>query len=489
MKTANDFALWQRPYFEMLSSDQLAKVYEASLELLERVGGDFYDDESINLLADAGAHVQDNRRVRIPSHLVERALRSAPQRVVISNRNGKRTLFLEGRNIYFGTGSDTPFVLDPHTGQRRKAMKADVGNAARIVDTLPDLDFCMSSALANDVNEMTSDGHHFEAMVKNTVKPLIITSWSLKGLQKIYEMMVAVKGTEKDLEMNPFVIVFLMAISPLRFPKESLQKLLFCAEKRIPLIWTSGCPTMGSTAPIWPAGAFVVDVAEFLAGLVLSQLKNPGCPVIAGCCGFGSLDMRTGLRPYNSPEQDFGHICGGEMARYLRLPSWGVGGTSDSKVLDEQAVAQAYQKLFLSAISGANLIHDVGYLDNGLTTSLDLLTICQDFIAGIRRFLRSFVISKETLGVEAIEKIGPGGDFLTQPDTLQHFKQEIWMPELIDQQSYPGWAATGKKTLKQRANEKIKWMLDHYEPERLPASVEKYLSEVTAAYDRQGGKG
>jgi trimethylamine--corrinoid protein Co-methyltransferase len=390
-------------------------------------------------------------------------------------------MFLEEKNVYFGTGSDTNFTLDPYTGERRKALKEDVAKAARVVDYLPEIDFCMSFGLASDVNIMTSDCHQFEAMVQNTEKPLITCSWDLEGLRRMYDMMVTVKGSEETLQAEPFAMIYLQAISPLVFPKESLQKLLFCAEKKLPVIWIPGCPTMGSTAPIHPAGTSVIGVAEFLAGLVLTQLKQKRSPVIVaggGCC---VLDMQTGLMPYGAPEYQFA----AGMARYLHLPAWGTGGVSDSKTLDEQAVAEAYQSLYHSALFGANLIHDVGYIDNGNTSSLELLTMCDDFIGKTRRFLRSFVVSQETLALDVIEEVGPGGNFLDHPQTVARFKEEIWMPELIDRQDHDAWAAGGRKTLKERANQKVRWILENHEPEGLPDEVTRALHGIVAGYDSQ----
>lgn len=484
IKNGNNFYLWQRPDLRMVSDEQLEKICHAALEILERIGGDFHDKAAVDLLADAGASVINKKRVRIPSFLVDEALRTVPRRVVISDRNGKRKMFLEGKNVYFGPGPDTPFTLDPYTGERRKAIKDDVAKGARVVDYLSDMDFCMSFGLASDVNRMTSDCHHFEAMVQNTAKPLIVIPWSIEGLKRMFDMMVTIKGTEEDLQAEPFTIIFSQATSPLTFSKDSLQKLLFCAEKRIPTIWTGGCPTLGTTGPVYPAGAAAVGLAEFLSGLVLVQLKQKGCPVIATGGSFGSLDMSTGLRPYATPEEDLGTLCSTELARYLNIPSFGIGGMTDSKVLDQQAAAEACTSLFVSSISGSNLIHDVGYMDNGMTSSLELLTLCCDFISRTKRFLRSFTVSEKTLALNVIEEVGPGGNYLTHPQTVEHFREEIWMPELIDRQDYENWHTAGAKTLKQRTNEKVRRILETHEPEALPEDVEKSIREIVEKYDQ-----
>jgi trimethylamine--corrinoid protein Co-methyltransferase len=483
MRKENDFSLWQRPRLEVFSREQLTKIYQSALNILERIGGDFYDEEAIALLAGAGAHVRDKRRVLIPCHLVEEALQSVPKRIVISNRDGKRVMFLEGTNIYFGTGSDTPFVLDPYTGERRSGIKEDIVRTATVVDYLPDIDFCMCFAIAGDVNRMTSDIHHFEAMLRNTKKPLIITSWNVEGLKTIYDMMLAVKGSEKKAETEPFVIFYAEPVTPLKHPKESLQKLLFCAEKAIPVLYTPA-PTRGSTAPVTSAGAFAVGVAEVLTGIVLTQLKRKGSPVICGG-GAGVMDMKTTIRPYAAPEQDLGRAFRTEISRFFNLPSWGSGGTSDSKLFDEQAAAEAYQQIFLSSLIGSNLIHDVGYLETGMTSSLELLTLCNEFISKTKRFLRSAIISEDTLALDVIEEVGPAGNFLTHPHTLAHFREEIWMPELIDRQNYQNWSLAGGKTLKQRVNEKTRWIFENHKPEKLPPEIEKEVEAILQRYESQ----
>jgi trimethylamine:corrinoid methyltransferase-like protein len=478
--SGNDFHSWQRPSFSLLSKEQLDHIYSAALEVLERVGGEFHDPATVALLANAGAHVEDDRRVRIPATLVEDAQRSAPRRIVVCDRDGQRRMFLEGRNTYFGPGSDTPYTLDPVSGERRPSVLEDVAKAARVVDALPELDFSMCFGLAGDVPEKVSDVHHFAAMVRNTRKPLVVTAWDLEGLQNIHRMMELVVGDRQALRQRPFVVVFLMAISPLRFPEESLQKLRYCAQHGIPCIWTSGCPTAGTTAPIFPAGSLVVALAEFLAGLTVAQLTCPGAPVIVGSA-FGALDMATGLRPYAAPEQDFGHLGQAEVARYLNLPSWGNGGCSDSNTLDEQATFEAGRKLMLSALAGNNIIHDLGYLGSGMTSSLELLTICHEMVSHTRRFMRGIPVSPETLAVDTIAAIGPGNHYLTHPHTKAHHRQQIWMPELISRKGYDAWQTEGGQTLRQRARAKLLGIMENHTPEQLP---EKVLGEMDLFLDK-----
>ena len=476
--------LRNRPFLQILSEPQLDAIFEAALDVLESVGGRFHDPAARKLLKDSGAREHDGDRVRIPSSIVRGALKTAPHRIVIRDRNKRERLFLEDWNVHFGPGSDTPFTLDPDTGQRRPSGIRDVARAARVTDALPELDFCMSFGLAADVPEPVSDVHHFAAMVKNTEKPLIVTAWDLANLKTLHRIMEMVAGGSKPLEEHPFAVVFLMAISPLQFPADSLQKLMYCAEHRIPCIWTSGCPTAGATSPIFPAGSAVVALAEFLAGLTLSQLVNPGAPVIVGSA-FGSLDMATGLRPYASPEQDLGHLAQAEIARYLHLPSWGNGGSTDANTLDAQAAAEAGRKLVLSALAGNNLVHDLGYLDGGMTSSLVLLAVCHEMAGQVRRFVEGIPVSRETLATQAIAEVGPGGHYLTRRDTRDHHRRQIWRPELFTRKGHDAWLADGAEDTWQRARAKVRRIIEGHRPRPLDPKLEEQIDAVLAKCGRE----
>ena len=482
----NDNALTclrNRPFLQILSEPQLDAIFEAALHVLERVGGRFHDPDARRLLKDSGAREHDGDRVLIPSSLVRGALKTAPDRIVIRDRNQKERLFLEGWNVHFGPGSDTPFTLDPDTGQRRPSGIRDVARAARVTDALPELDFCMSFGLAADVPEPTSDVYHFAAMVKNTEKPLIVTAWNLANLKTLHRIMEMVAGGGERLRENPFAVVFLMAISPLQFPADSLQKLMYCAEHRIPCIWTSGCPTAGATSPIFPAGSAVVALAEFLAGLTLSQLVNPGAPVIVGSA-FGSLDMATGLRPYASPEQDLGHLAQAEIARYLRLPSWGNGGSTDANTLDAQAAAEAGRKLVLSALAGNNLVRRPGV--SGRRHDL--------FPGAAGRLPRNGgsgppVCRGDTrvpgnAGDPGHRRGGARRPLPDPRDTRDHHRRQIWRPELFTRKGHDAWLADGAEDTWRRARAKVRRIIKDHRPRPLDPKLEGQIDAVLAKCGR-----
>lgn len=473
----NDFADKRSPELHLLSIDQIERIHQSSLEILERTGVDIFLPEAVNLLREGGADVRGESRVRFPSHIVEEALRLAPRSITISDRNGESAMSLEGHNSYYGTGTDTPFVIDSYSGERRHSKGDDIDKAAIICDYLPNIDFvgCMGGVSEKEADPLVSDRHNFARMIFNTTKPILFTSWSLAGLSDIYDMAIVISGSAKNFRKNPFIIQYTEPITPLQHPPESLQKMLFCAEKGIPLVYVSA-PSMGSTAPITLAGATVLSNAEFLSGLVIAQLKHKGAPIIYG--GASSpMDMRTGKYIYMGPECKLSHIALKEIASYYGLPNFSTGGCTDSKVLDQQAAIEASQSILLTGLTKSNLIHDVGFMESGFTACWELIVMADEIIDEVKHFLKGIYVNKETLALEDIDREGPGGNFLQADHTLKHFK-EIWYPKLINRNNHDRWAQNGSKNLGNLLNEKVKWILENHKADPLTGEVKRQVERI-----------
>jgi len=232
------------------------------------------------------------------------------------------------------------------------------------------------------------------------------------------------------------------------------------------------------------AGGMVQCLAECLVGVVLAQLKRKGAAVIIG--GVQStIDMTTSILCYGAPEMVLLSAAMTDIAKWLRLPMFSTAGCSDAKVLDQQAAIESAISVTIAALSGANLIHDVGYLESGLLGSFDMLVMSNEVIGMAKRILRGVTVTPETLAVDVIERAGPGGHYLTQEHTRQHFREEMWFPTLMDRQMRRGWEASGKKTMGERVRAKVKDILEHHQPLSIPAEVEARLGEiVTEANER-----
>jgi len=473
MVLQSNYVMYLTPQFRKLSNDQLAQIHNASLEILDRTGVCLYEEEALNLLKKAGVKVEDGNRVRIPPGLVEWALSIAPKRVVLCDRNGRRVMPLERNNVFFGPGSDCPNILDHRTGERRRGTLRDIEEGIRLCDALPNIDFLMSICIASDIDQQVADRYQMRAMLMNSTKPILFVTTEFEGTVDAIKMAEAVAGGEEELRRNPICALYINVTSPLRHNTEALQKLLFMAGKGLPTTYTP-VVLRGISGPVTPAGALALANAGELAGLVIAQLKREGAPIILSGGTNDMLDMRTLGDVYAAPENRVMFV---EMAHYYGLPVFGLGGASDSKLPDEQAAAEAAFSLILEALAGTHLVHDVGYLESGMTNSFEQIVICDELINYVKRFMQGLVVNEETLALDVIDQVGPHGDFLGTEHTAQHYKED-WYPRLLDRNDFDTWKAAGGKTLRQRARERVEEILSSHRPEPLPKDVQAKIDAI-----------
>ncbi len=471
--------------YRMFTDAQLDEIHLASLDILRRTGVRVYESQSLALLQDAGCAVTGGNLVRFPPAVLENALLYAPSSVVLCNRTGEPRVRLEGHRVYFGTGSDLPNTLDLETGERRLSLLSDVENAARLADCLPNLDFVMSMALPSDVPSATSDRRSFLAMTENTVKPLVFTAWDERGLADIIAMAETVAGGAQELALKPFLLAYLEPSSPLRHSEVVLKKMLMMADHGLPFVYAPG-PVEGASAPGTPAGSLAMANAEVLSGLAVAQLRRKGTPFVWGS-GSGPLDMRTMVGTYAIPEFMLHCMAMAEMAHYYyHLPVWGFSGCSDSKLPDIQAGVESALWILWTALSGANLVHDVGYVESGLTCSLEMIVLCDEIIGLVRRLMRGIELAPETLALDAVHEVGPGGSFLGSPHTARHFR-EVWYPSLLDRRAHAAWTQAGQPTALANAREAARSAIATHVPAPLPEATREALRVIIVQADARAG--
>lgn len=459
------------PFLEIMQSSELDEIHALALDLLEGTGIEVHHDTAREILYSAGARVSD-QRVTIPSYLVKRALSTAPERVVVANRKGERRLFLEKGRTYFGTGSDLKYTIDLNTRKKRLSSLLDIQQAALLCDHLPAIDFIMSYGLGSELHPRTAELHQFAAMIRNNAsRPFLLTSFEadLATLHRLYQMAAVVAGGEEKLQQNPFIVLYGQFISPFVHNVEGLDRLLFCAEKRIPIIYI---PTVmaGASGPVTMAGSLALANAEALAGLVISQLKSPGTPFIYGGCVM-PFDMREAVIPYGAPEWAMGSTVLTQLAHRYQLPVFSTGGCSDSNFVDGQAAIEGTFSILMAALSGANLVHDVGYLQQGLAGSLEYLVMMEEVIGMSRRVLEGFPVNRESFAHDLIHQVGPGGHFTATEHTRKYFRETTWYPTLMRRKG-------GEEPMEERAREKAQQILSQVQAEPLPTGVEEALKEI-----------
>ena len=463
--------------FKILSESQIEEILSTSYNILERVGVQVNDDEIIKLLKDAGCIVK-NKVVFIPSSLVKECLLSSPGKITVSDRNGRISMILEKDRIYFGTGSECPYILDSFTKKRRQWLARDIENAAIISDSLENIDFHMSLGLLSDApDNMKYDRYQFAAMLKNTKKPIVSTAVNVHGLEDMYNLCCILKESEDNFRQKPNFILYIETITPLVHSSLVLNKIKFAASRGIPAVYTNA-PNAGATSPVTLAGTIALGAAEYLSGVVIAQLIKKGAPVIGGGTLF-SMDMSTGVASYGSTENYLLDAAMTEVCKYLGLPVFSLAGCSSSKVFDGQATMESMFGTLSAALSGANLIHDVGYLEDGLCGSFEQVVITDEIIGMVKRYIRGIDVNDNTLALDIIEKVGPGGNFLAEDHTFKNFKSQMFMPKLIDRNVYATWEKAGAKDLSVRVNEKVKEILSGYRPEPIDdkkmAEIDEYM--------------
>ena len=295
-------------------------------------------------------------------------------------------------------------------------------------------------------------------MLANTGKPLTMTLCSgLDALAELHHCACDVCGGEAAFRAKPNYIMYGQFVSPLQHDPGALERLLFCAAAAIPLVYV---PTinLGASGPVTLAGALALANAECLAGLVMHQAKAPGAPFIYGGC-VSPLDMRTTVYAYGSPEWRLADVVLSQLSQRYDLPMFGTAGASDAKTVDARTGAEWGYALLLDLLAGVNLIHDVGYLESGLTGSLEALVIADETVGMIKRVAAGFEINAETLALDMIDRIGPAGHFLEEEHTYQHYRRDVWYPAVFERARFHDWDAAGGKDVVQRAADRVRELL------------------------------
>ncbi len=472
-----NFATNAGTQFRILSDDQCEEIYLAALEVLDRTGITLLNEEARTILHDNGARVE-GERTYIPSFMIEKARVTAPSSFTIYSREGEpsKNVHIAPGRVHYGPSATATHVLDPRTGERRIYQRKDAVGSAIVCDALPNIDYVASMGTISEVDQRVADVHEFAAMIAYTGKPIMGWSYELDGCQSIHRIAVAVAGGEEAFLKRPNYFFFCEPLPPLRCTDESAEKVMYCARHGIPMVFA---PVLmnGASTPATLGSGVVMSVAESMFGLVMSQILRPGTPCIIG--GTNSiLDMRTGLMPYGAPELSL--LCGAtaEVAHYLGLPHWSTSGACDAKIEDGQATAEGTVSNLFAGLVTSDLSHNVGFLEACLTGSLLNLVLMDESIGYLKRLMRGIPVSEQSLSVDLIDQVGPGGDYADLPTGAGDQGLDVWHPTLLDRQSRAGWVKAGSKTLRVRAREKLIRILETHEAMPLPSEVQLQIDAI-----------
>ncbi len=471
------------PQLRVLSDSQCQEIYSNSLEVLQRVGVLVHNQKALEILKQAGCQV-DGERVRIPAGLVQRAVATTPHQFTVFGKTPELDMRIEMDRVHFGPGPTCTYFIDPETGERRRAKRGDAAQVAKMCENLDNMDYLMSLSILDDVTAVLSPLYEFAEMITHSGKPVAAWATTPEVFDDIYQVAAVIAGGEDKLKEKPNFAFFGTYESPLKLADGQTGCMIRAAERGIPVICLGG-PTVGLESPPTGASALVLYLAASLSALAIIQLYRPGSAMMIGVA-LSAMDLRTARPAYGSPEMSLYTAAAMDIARFLGIPFMGTAGASESKQVDAQAGVEIAFQILLSAMSGAPMVHDVGFLDCADIGSLELLILADEAISMAKRILRGVEVTPQTMMVDLIEKVGPGSNFLSQSKAVSLCKQEIWVPKIFDRNPYTVWERNGSKSTDERLHERVLTILDKSHalplPEGYPEEIQRILEKAEERY-------
>jgi trimethylamine--corrinoid protein Co-methyltransferase len=469
----------------VLTQDQVRWIHDASLTILERVGVEVPHAEVLARFADSGSQVDlKTKRVRIAADLVSRSLQQAGKQFTLYGRDlARHADFGQGKRIYNSTGGQA-FWVDSVGGERRQTTLSDVTTAASFCDGLKYIDLVGAMADPPEIPGCYRPVEVMATLIKNTTKPVLFWFNNRAAAKYVVEMLIALRGDEDRAARFPLCFPFLEPISPLRFPFDGIDILFETSRLNMPTP-VGPMAQMGLSAPATIAGTLAQENAEILAGICITQLIRPGMPVMYGgiCHAF---DMATTQLIFSGPEQAIFGVAMTQMGKHYGLPVYVNVGLTDSKRPDAQAGLEAAATLVLAAAAGADIYGHMGISGVDQAASLDVLVLQHEIISFVESVMRKIEFSENTLGLEEIEAVaGTGKTFLDRDHTLEHFRQELWVPTLLDRQYYQGWLEGGALSTEERCHQRKQQLLRTHKPDPLAEDLENSLDKIVGEARRE----
>jgi trimethylamine--corrinoid protein Co-methyltransferase len=431
-----------------------------------------------------GAKVdRDSRVVRVPPDIVDAAIESAPSSFVVHGRDPEMDLLLEPGRVYYGLGGTSePFFWDYGLGKPRTPTLADMVNVTRVGQALPHVDFIMALCSAGDMPRDVAFFHEYDAIFRNTTKPVIVSSLGQRSVARFLEMAAAVSGGEDEFRRRPWVIVYVTPVSPLQATRLN-EGMVEAARFGAPIQY-SPAPMLGATGPVDLGGALIQATAEELFGLVMSQLIKPGTPFIYAP-HTPAMDMRITQPTYASPEHAVGRAAVAQFGRYYNLPTFNTGAGVEAKLPDAEAAAEAMMGMLLNGLAGMTLTQCMGTLASGLCGSVEMLVICDEIAHMVKRVMGGVSVTDETRFLNMIREVGHRGSFFEHDYTVSHFRQDLFFPVLFQRQTIAQWEEKGAKPIVDVAHERVQEILSQAGPAALPQGADEALARVLRASIRE----
>jgi len=443
--------------YKPLSDDDIAQIHDTSMRVFEDVGFQVNSDKALTFFQDAGAIV-DGRIVRLSREAVMELVAQAHSEVTLYGRHPEHHITLGGTRVYAGTGGTALNVVDTASGERRQATLHDLKRITKLVDGLENIHFFLLPTYPNDVPAENIDINRFFAGLDNTAKHVMGGVYTPEGIQQVIRMAEIIAGSADKLRQEPLISMIVCAISPLKIDRVYGDMIVTIAQAGIPLALPAE-PLCGATSPVTLAGNLVIQNVDSLTEVCLTQLVNPGTPVIYGSVA-SSADFRDLKYIAGSIEMGLLNAAGAQLAQFYRLPFYATAGMSDAKTVDAQCGYESALSSLLCALSGANFIHDAaGLLDFALSVSYEKYVVDNEIIGMVMRAVEGIKVDEDTLAFDLIKEVGPGGNFVSAKHTRKYMRTEHYQPTLSDRDHLEEWQAKGKRDTYARARDRVEEIL------------------------------
>jgi trimethylamine--corrinoid protein Co-methyltransferase len=456
----------------------LDTIHYATLEVLEKTGVIVESYKALKILEEAGCTVDYQKHLAlIPSYLVKEALMRKPRNVTLSARNPKNDIRLDGRHSFLCTDGSGMYIIDPKTGERRASTKKDLSMSAKIADYLDVIGVYWPMITSQDVPAHVRVLHDLEASLANTEKHVMFeTTITPDEARFQIEMAALIAGGKDELKKRPVVSSCHCSISPLKHAKGPTEAAIEFAKAGVPVYFLP-MPQAGATSPVTLAGSTVVSNAESLSGLVIVQMVAPGAPMLYSSEG-SNFDMKTLRWSAGSPECGLLTSLSNELAEYYEMPSTSAGFTTDAKMPGAQACYEKAVTGALPVFAGYDIVGGLGLLDACTVFTPEQIIIDAEIGRMLHRLAQGIEVNDETLALDLIHKIGPGGNYLASKHTLKYLEKEHYLPEISDRRSYETWKKAGSKTVVEVAREKAKEILEKHQPTPLERDIQKEIGQI-----------
>lgn len=469
--------------YKPLTEESMSKVHQTVMRIIEEVGFEVNSEIALGLFERADAQVDwENRRVRLPQEKALELIRMAPSEVRLCGQDEKHDILLGGNRVYTGTGGTALYIYEPDIGQKRLATLEDLKRIAKLVHHLDNIHLFMLPTYPNELPVEQVDVNRFFAGLDNTTKHIMGGVYTLEGVKQVIRMAETVAGSVEALRQRPLISMITCSISPMKMDAHYGDLVIAIAQRGIPLVCPAE-PLCGATSPVTLAGNLVIQTVDSLMGVMLTQIANPGTPVI-----FGSVAASTDLTDLKylagSIEMGLINAAGAQMAQFYQLPFYATGGMTDSKILDAQSGYESALTNLLCALAGANFIHDAaGLMEFALTVCYEKFVIDNEILGMVMRAVEGIRVDDETLAFDVIKQVGPGGNFVTARHTRHFMRSEHYQPSLSNRNSREEWESNGSKDIWEEAAEVVQKIMAH-DAYSLPAEIRNsVLSEIKGIVD------